>query len=124
MFDGRGFCATGRRGVDAPVAAPLRQPSRSMSLEIIEATVSERCITGPDGRTWTFRLRADVRKDEASTHVTLVLEAGAECRVVSCPRVDWESEAPDLAGLLARALPGGASRNRGPSAEAEPNEPR
>lgn len=85
--------------------------------------MSERCVTGPDGRTWTFRLRPDVRKDEASTHVTLLLEAGAECRVVSCLRSEWESEAPDLAGLLARALPGGASRNLGPSAEPEPEEP-
>jgi len=89
----------------------------------IEAAVSGGRLTGPDGRMWTFRLRPDVRKDEASTHVTLVLEAGAECRVVSCLRSEWEREALDLAGLLARALPGGASRNQGPSAEAEPKEP-
>jgi hypothetical protein len=33
-------------------------------------TVTERTITGPDGRTQTFRLRPELRKDEASTHVT------------------------------------------------------
>jgi hypothetical protein len=89
----------------------------------IEATVSERSVTGPDGRTWTFRLRPDVRKDEASTHVTLLLEAGAEYRVVSCLRSEWESDAPDLAGLFARALPGGASRHQGPPAAVEPKGP-
>ena len=83
----------------------------------------ERAITGPDGRTWTFRLRPDVRKDEASTHVTLLVEAGAECRVVSCLRSEWESEAPDLAGLLARALPGGASRQQGEPDPREPEQP-
>jgi hypothetical protein len=85
--------------------------------------VIERAIIGPDGRTWTFRLRSEVRKDEASTHVTLLVEAGAECRVVSCLRSEWESEAPDLAALLARALPSGASRQQGEPAPREPEEP-
>lgn len=84
--------------------------------------MTERSITGPDGRTWTFRLRPDVRKDEASTHVTVLLESGAEYRVVSCLRSEWESEAPDLAGLLARAVPGGASRHQGPWSETESTE--
>lgn len=81
--------------------------------------MGERSVIGPDGRTWTFRLRPDVRKDEASTHVTVLLESGAEYRVVSCPRPEWESEAPDLAGLLARALPGGASRHQGPPGDTD-----
>lgn len=68
-----------------------------------------------------FRLRPEVRKEEAATHVTLLVEAGGECRVVSCLRSEWESEAPDLAGLLARALPGGASRQQG---ERTPGGPR
>jgi hypothetical protein len=34
-------------------------------------------------------------------------------RVVSCLRSEWESEAPDLAGLLARAVPVGGSRGVG-----------
>jgi hypothetical protein len=85
--------------------------------------VIERAITGPDGRIWTFRLRPDVRKDEASTHVTLLVEAGAECRVVSCLRSEWESEVPDLAALLARALPGGASRQQGEPDPREPEQP-
>ena len=81
--------------------------------------MSERSITGPDGRTWTFRLRPDVRKDEASTHVTVLLESGGEYRVVSCLRSEWETDAPDLAGLLTRAVPGGASRHQGPWSETE-----
>ena len=68
-------------------------------------------------------MRPDVRKDEASTHVTLLVEAAGECRVVSCLRSEWESEAPDLAALLARALPGGASRQQGQPDEPEPEDP-
>jgi hypothetical protein len=75
---------------------------------------SERAITGGDGRRWTFRLRPEVRKEEAETHVTLVVETFNEVRVVTCPRSEWESDVPDLAALLARSLPGGASRGLGP----------
>jgi hypothetical protein len=74
---------------------------------------ADRTLVGRDGRRWTFRLRPDARKEEAETHVTLVLETFGEVRVVTCPRREWESQAPDLAGLLARSLPGGASRGLG-----------
>jgi hypothetical protein len=51
-----------------------------------------------------------------------LLESGGEYRVVSCFRSEWETEAPDLAGLLARAVPGGASRHQGPWSETESTE--
>jgi hypothetical protein len=76
-------------------------------------TSDDRTITGSDGRRWTFRLRPEVRKEEAKTHVTLVLETPGEVRIVTCPRNEWESASPDLAELLARSLPGGASRGLG-----------
>jgi hypothetical protein len=72
--------------------------------------VSQRSWTAPDGRTWTFRRRPEVRQEEAATHVTLLVESLGEVRVVSCPRSEWETVAPDLAALLARAVPAGASR--------------
>jgi hypothetical protein len=34
-----------------------------------------------------------------------------ESRVVSCRREEWEVPAPDFAGLLARSVASGASRN-------------
>jgi hypothetical protein len=72
-----------------------------------------RTLVAHDGRRWTFRLRPEVRREEAQTHVTVVLESLGETRVVTCARSEWESESPDLAGLLARSLPGGASRGLG-----------
>ncbi len=72
-----------------------------------------RTHTTLDGRTWTFHRRAEVRQEEAATHVTLLVESLGEVRVVSCRRSEWESEAPDLASLLARAVPAGASRGVG-----------
>jgi hypothetical protein len=75
--------------------------------------VTERSYTAPDGRTWIFRRRPVVRHEEAGTHVTLLVESLGWVRVVSCLRSEWESTAPDLAGLLARALPVGASRGIG-----------
>jgi hypothetical protein len=75
---------------------------------------AERAIIGTDGRRWMFRLRPEVRKEEAKTHVTLLLETFGEVRIVTCPRIEWESDALDLAALLARSLPGGASRGLGP----------
>jgi hypothetical protein len=77
-------------------------------------TGADRTLDGSDGRRWTFRLRPEVRKEEARTHVTLVLETFNEVRVVTCPRSEWESNTPDLVALLARSLPGGASRGLGP----------
>lgn len=75
--------------------------------------MTERSYTGPDGRTWTFRPRAEVRQEEAATHVTLLVESLGWVRVVSCPRSEWESSHPDLAALLARAVPAGGSRGIG-----------
>ena len=73
----------------------------------------ERSYTTPDGRTWTFRPRPEVRHDEIGTHVTLLIESLGWMRVVSCPLSEWENSQPDLASLLARAVPIGASRGVG-----------
>ncbi len=75
--------------------------------------MSLRTWAAPDGRTWTFRQRPAVRQEEAATHVTLLVESLGEVRVVSCLRDEWESAAPDLSGLFARAVPAGASRGVG-----------
>jgi hypothetical protein len=77
--------------------------------------VAERSMVSSDGRTWTFRPRSEVRKDERNTHVVLLVESLGEIRIVICLRVEWESAAPDLAGLLARSVPEGGSRGVGPS---------
>ena len=69
--------------------------------------------TAADGRTWTFQRRPEVRHEEMETHVTILLESLGEVRVVSCLREEWERTDPDLRGLLARALPAGASRGVG-----------
>jgi hypothetical protein len=79
--------------------------------------VIERSYAAPDGRIWHFRRRHSVRQGEADTHVTLVLESLGSVRVVSCLRSEWESSQPDLAGLLARAVPAGASRGIGGETE-------
>jgi hypothetical protein len=73
-------------------------------------------MVSPDGRTWTFRPRSEVRKDETDTHVVLLAESLGETRIVSCLRVEWETATTDLAGLLARSVPEGGSRGVGPSA--------
>jgi hypothetical protein len=75
--------------------------------------VSVHSYTAPDGRTWTFRRRAEVRQEEAETHVTLLAESLGEMRVVTCLRAEWESAEPDLRVLLARAVPAGGSRGVG-----------
>jgi len=80
----------------------------------------ERSYTAPDGRIWVFRRRPEVRHEEAGTHVTLLVESLGAARVVSCLRSEWESSAPDLAGLLGRALPLGASRGVGADHEPPP----
>jgi hypothetical protein len=72
-----------------------------------------RSVTGPDGRVWEFHERPEVRKEEARDHLTLVIATSGEVRVVSCLISEWESETPDLAGLLARSVPAGASRSIG-----------
>ena len=84
--------------------------------------MSERSYTAPDGRVWAFRPRPEVRHEEAGTHVTLLVESLGWARVVSCLRSEWESPAPDLAALLARAVPVGGSR--GVAAEPDPPEDR
>jgi hypothetical protein len=72
--------------------------------------MSSRSFVAPDGRTWTFRRRPEIRHEEAETHVTLLVESLGEMRVVSCLRAEWESGEPDLRRLLARAVPTGGSR--------------
>ncbi len=68
---------------------------------------------------WTFRPRAEVRREEAATHVTLLVESLGELRVVTCPRMEWEDGVPDFPALLARAVPVGGSRGVGGEREAE-----
>jgi hypothetical protein len=77
--------------------------------------VVERIWVSADGRTWRFRPRPDVRKDESQTHVVLVMESLGETRILSCLREEWESADPDWDGLIARSLPEGGSRSIGPS---------
>lgn len=67
-----------------------------------------------EGRTWFVRVRRIVRRDEASTHLTLELVADDETRIVSCRREEWETPEPDFAALLARSVAAGASRHIGP----------
>ena len=71
---------------------------------------SMRSYLAPDGRTWTFRRRPEIRHEEAETHVTLLVESLGEVRVVSCLRAEWEGTQTDLRRLLARAVPTGGSR--------------
>ena len=85
--------------------------------------MAKRSMVSSDGRTWTFRPRAEARKDEADTHVVLLVESLGETRIVSCLRVEWESAATDLPGLLARSVPEGGSRGVGPSREPSGPEP-
>jgi hypothetical protein len=77
--------------------------------------VVERSWVSSDGRAWRFRPRPEVRKDESETHVVLLVESLGETRIVSCLRGEWESAAPDWAGLVARSVPEGGSRSVGPS---------
>jgi hypothetical protein len=88
--------------------------------------VAERSWVSSDGRTWTFRPRSDVRKNETDTHVVLLAESLGETRIVACVRAEWESTAPDLGELLARSVPQGGSRGVGPWPASKPkpsNEP-
>ncbi|MBA3553396.1 MAG: hypothetical protein H0W29_01365 [Gemmatimonadales bacterium] len=71
----------------------------------------ERAFIAPDRRLWLVRPRAAVRRNETATHITLELMTDDETRVVSCRRDEWDVAAPDFAALLARSVPGGASRN-------------
>ncbi|HJX88627.1 MAG TPA: hypothetical protein VJ277_13760, partial [Gemmatimonadales bacterium] len=71
----------------------------------------ERMFIAADRRVWFVRPRHEVRRHEADTHVTLEMMSDRESRVVSCRREEWEVPAPDFAGLLARSVASGASRN-------------
>ncbi len=71
----------------------------------------ERKFAGPNGRTWTVRARPYVRKDEMGSSITLEFVTETETRVVSCRREEWSSMEPDIAGLFARSVASGASRN-------------
>jgi hypothetical protein len=71
----------------------------------------ERKFIAADRRVWFIRPRHEVRRHEADTHVTLEMMSDRESRVVSCRREEWEVPAPDFAGLLARSVASGASRN-------------
>ncbi len=70
----------------------------------------ERAFIAPDRRLWLVRPRPTVRRTEAATHITLELMTDDETRVVSCRRDEWDVPAPDFVALLARSVPGGASR--------------
>ena len=85
--------------------------------------MGEREFLAPDGRTWTFRVRPEVRKEEASTHLTLEITTGGEIRIVSCRLEDWTGAAPDLGGLLSRSITAGGSRHVGPPPEQHGGEP-
>jgi hypothetical protein len=71
----------------------------------------DRMFVTSDRRVWFVRTRPEVRRHEADTHVTLEMLSDRESRVVSCRREEWEVPAPDFAGLLARSVASGASRN-------------
>lgn len=73
--------------------------------------MTERKFVARDGRTWSVCLRPHVRRDEIGSHVTLEFATAGEIRVVSCRVEEWDAAEPDLASLLARALPSGASRH-------------
>jgi hypothetical protein len=70
----------------------------------------ERAFMGADRRIWLVRPRPTSRRGEVGTHVTLELMTDGETRVVTCRQEEWDTLAPDFAALLARSLPGGASR--------------
>ena len=73
--------------------------------------MAERKFTAEDGRTWTVRVRPEVRRHEIGNHVTLELSTHNEARVVSCRSVEWYVPDPDFPALLARSVAAGASRS-------------
>jgi len=85
--------------------------------------MKERAFMGPDRRIWLVRPRPTSRRGEIGTHITLELMTDGEARVVTCRYDEWDTPAPDFSGLLARSLPGGASRGIARSVEASPLEP-
>ena len=73
--------------------------------------MTERKFTAEDGRTWTVRVRPEVRRNEVGNHVTLELSTQNEARVVSCRSAEWYVAEPDFAVLLAHSVAAGASRS-------------
>lgn len=73
--------------------------------------MAERKFTSEDGRTWTARVRPEVRRNEIATRVTLELSTHNETRVVSCRVSEWYVNNPDFATLLAHSVASGASRS-------------
>ena len=84
--------------------------------------MDEREFTGSDGRVWRVSERPEARRDDGADHLTLELATPGEHRVVSCRRSEWDVADPDFAELLARSVPGGASRSFGPPDEPPPPE--
>jgi hypothetical protein len=83
----------------------------------------ERAFMGADRRIWLVRPRPTSRRGEVGTHVTLELMTDGETRVVTCRQEEWDTPAPDFPALLARSLPGGASRGVTRRVETSPLEP-
>jgi hypothetical protein len=100
----------GCRRADISSSRPVPRHSLATREVLLDASPSEREFLAPDGRTWTFRVRPEARKEEASTHLTLELTTGSETRVLSCPRDEWAG-APDLLDLLSRSVTAGGSRH-------------
>jgi hypothetical protein len=73
--------------------------------------MTERKFTAEDGRTWTVRVRPEVRRNEVGHHVTLELSTSNEARVVSCRSAEWYVSEPDFGTLLAHSVAAGASRS-------------
>jgi hypothetical protein len=70
----------------------------------------ERAFMGADRRIWLVCPRPTSRRGEVGTHITLELMTDGETRVVTCRQDEWDTPAPDFSALLARSVPGGASR--------------
>ena len=85
--------------------------------------MTEHEFTGPDGRIWKVRERREARRDDGELLVALELLTPGEHRVVTCERDEWEVARPDFAALLARSVPGGASRALGTPEPPEPPRP-
>ncbi len=77
---------------------------------------------GVDRRIWLVRPRPASRRGEVGTHITLELMTDGETRVVTCLCEEWDIPTPDFSALLARSLPGGASRGIPRSVESPPLE--
>lgn len=83
--------------------------------------MSEHEFEGPDGRRWIARERPVARRDDGDMQLTVDLETIGERRVVTCLRGEWEVATPDFHELLARSVPGGASRALGGLDEPPPD---